>query len=348
MRNPAKLKLGFYPALPEIIEGVIRRLRFDDDPTQKTTILDPCCGEGTALLELQKAGKNNQGYGVELDASRAAKASQLGLTQVLNAPVEASRLSENSYSLAWVNPPYDHEVGGGRRQEVTFLRLSISALRQQGILVLLIPITILRQISFLLSGEFSEIQVYKGDPIWKQIVIIGRKERTTSFMQSRQRQKLDDLFDSFKTRGYENLSLPNIQEDPSPQSYWIVPNGDPEHSTIAFTKVSPDQLEEFGVSAKYNRHLNDTLTVPNPKTRLTPVTPLKEAHLANLLINGGLNGQVRKGPDVFVIAGSVRKSTIKKVDFDANDNEVETISECPQTFIVIADLQTGEVYDLET
>jgi hypothetical protein len=80
-RLASVVKQGFYPAHPEAIAGILRHLKIPDPPPdpkfkpEDINILDPCAGEGKALVQLAEGLGVSQGhvFAVELNASRAAR-----------------------------------------------------------------------------------------------------------------------------------------------------------------------------------------------------------------------------------------------------------------------------------
>jgi hypothetical protein len=53
---------------------------------------------------------------------------------------EATRITRHSFSIVYLNPPFDDEFGGGGREEVKFLRQAADVLVPGGILVLVCPV----------------------------------------------------------------------------------------------------------------------------------------------------------------------------------------------------------------
>src|SRR5271157_1058167 len=76
-RLVSKLKLGYYP-LPVQEARHIRALLVASAPY---SAVDPCAGDGTALLEITKNTEARLAA-IELDADRAAAAAHKGLTTV--------------------------------------------------------------------------------------------------------------------------------------------------------------------------------------------------------------------------------------------------------------------------
>ena len=79
-------------------------------------------------------------YGVELDAERARIASSKGIETIQGNSFDAIAKPE-SFSLLYLNPPYDSEIGtiANRRMEAVFLEHAYKWLRMDGVLILVIP-----------------------------------------------------------------------------------------------------------------------------------------------------------------------------------------------------------------
>jgi hypothetical protein len=116
-RSVARLKMGYYP-LPESEGAKLRTLLVFNGPA---SVVDPCVGQRTAL-ELVTHGAEVRRYGVELDAERALAASAKGIETIQGNAFDAVARPE-SFSLLYLNPPYDSEIGsdGNSRMERLFL-----------------------------------------------------------------------------------------------------------------------------------------------------------------------------------------------------------------------------------
>ncbi len=66
-RLEARKKMGFYPTPEETLSMIRRKLHL----TRGATLLDPCCGDGNALLNTTSGHSEVSTYGVELDTERA-------------------------------------------------------------------------------------------------------------------------------------------------------------------------------------------------------------------------------------------------------------------------------------
>ncbi len=89
MRNAGRLKLGYYP-LPIDEACNIRSLLVSSAPY---AAIDPCVGDGTALIEITKESGASLA-GIELDADRAAAAGAKGIATVHGSSFECRVLAE--------------------------------------------------------------------------------------------------------------------------------------------------------------------------------------------------------------------------------------------------------------
>src|SRR5258708_9580828 len=117
MRNVARVKMGYYP-LPKAERVKLRSLLSFTGPA---SVMDPCVGQGTAL-HLVTSDAQVRRYGVDLDAERARIASANGIETIQGNTFDAIAKPE-SFSLLYLNPPYDSEIGSiaNLRMEAVFL-----------------------------------------------------------------------------------------------------------------------------------------------------------------------------------------------------------------------------------
>ena len=127
-RNVARLKMGFYP-LPEGEGTKLHELLMFTGPA---SVVDPCVGQGVAL-DLITQGEDVRRYGVELDAERALAASAKGIATIQGNTFDAVAKPQ-SFSLLYLNPPYDSEIGsvGNSRMERLFLEHTFRWLVMEG------------------------------------------------------------------------------------------------------------------------------------------------------------------------------------------------------------------------
>lgn len=85
------IKAGYFPTDEESIASIANLLRMPDQGNVR--MLDPCCGEGTALADLRQlltvargSAAGAEAFGIELDRDRARHAKQI-LDRVLQADI---------------------------------------------------------------------------------------------------------------------------------------------------------------------------------------------------------------------------------------------------------------------
>jgi predicted RNA methylase len=192
MRLAGQEKMGFYPTPPIVAEQLLSIL----DVSSDCKVLDPCCGEG-AVLSLFKDRFGVETYGVELDAVRFKKA-ETCVDYILNCDsVNELKAEKLSFDILWENPPYDWDVVDGedsQRLEKTFYKAHKGLVSPYGIVVLLIPFSVLESCVNLLS-RLGELRVFafprQEYKVFRQVVIIGRQYLTTDEDENyRQNQKL--------------------------------------------------------------------------------------------------------------------------------------------------------------
>ena len=126
-------------------------------------MIDPCVGQGTAL-HLVTSDAQVRRYGVELDAERARIASANGIETIQGNAFDAIARPE-SFSLLYLNPPYDSEIGSiaNRRMEAVFLEHTYRWLAMEGVLILVIPFERLHDCAGILSSHFAELDRLSHD-----------------------------------------------------------------------------------------------------------------------------------------------------------------------------------------
>jgi hypothetical protein len=189
-----QVKQGYFPAPSEAIAGILRHLKIPvlpPDPKYKRediNVLDPCAGEAKALVQLAEGldVSKDHVFAVELNASRAARIAEVYPDVRLLGPCsfEATRITKHSFSLVYLNPPFDDEFGGGGREEVKFVRQAVDVLVPGGILVLVCPVNQVfgsHEMCELLDTWFDRIELYLFPDdcrSFRESVVFGRRRKT--------------------------------------------------------------------------------------------------------------------------------------------------------------------------
>jgi hypothetical protein len=286
MRLAAQAKGGYYPAPPEAVALAASLMTPPDEPF---ALLDPCAGKGAAIAQLAQT-LGGQPHAIELDEGRALEvAAALPGGRVL-APASflGCAISPLSFSLAWVNPPFDNELGGGQRVESTFLMRATHLLRTGGILALVCPESVsdsysVQQYVLQWYTDIARIPFPEGHRPYNEVIVLGRKRR-----QPVDSDKLD--WDTECKSAVE------------PGAYPIPPGAGPKR--FEKTDFTDLELERALADSPLRRLLE-----PPPEIPLSePPLPLANGHIALLLAAGKLDGVVcpEKEPP-HVVRGTARK-----------------------------------------
>ncbi|MDE3181261.1 MAG: class I SAM-dependent methyltransferase [Acidobacteriota bacterium] len=317
--------MGYVP-LPEAEARRIRRHLLY--PGTGAAALDPCVGEGRAL-ELITDGANCHGYGIELDAHRAAEARMRIGTLIYGDCFDVECRAE-SVSLLYLNPPYDtaaREEGPSERLEVLFLQHTYRWLKPGGILILVIPVAQLAVCGNRLSVQFRNTEVYRlsePDSVrYKQIVLFGvRRTR-------RERERLSEweitqarIEYGRKARDYE--SLPILTDQPG--HLYSAPEAEPVE--MIHRGLPLDVIEDLLQKSVAYRQARRILLAPEIREVGRPLTPLHQGHVALLATSGRLDG-IFGQDDLRHIARWQGVKTILRVEEESDDG-VTTIREKEQ------------------
>ena len=291
MRLAGRARLGFYP-LPLLEAERIRKcLVF---PDERCCALDPCVGDGAAFAEVT-SDKQILRYGVELDANRVAKARNRGI-EVIHGNCFDVQCPVESFSLIYLNPPYDFEISEDKsqRMERLFLEHVYRWLKRSGILVMVIPSDYIRDCSQVLSFQFKDVHLYRlTEPEsvkYKQVVVFGIR---------RTRQERDRLQDGEITRA--RLWYEAVARDPGrlspllsePGHYYAVPHG--TAARLVYRGLPLDQIEDLLPKSSAYRQASGVLFAPQSDVSGRPLTPLHGGHVGLLCTAGMLNGIFGEG-----------------------------------------------------
>lgn len=184
------IKNGYFPTDEVTLERILGALDID---ASRLRVLDPCCGEGTALAEIGNhlvgCGAEVETLGVEFDKERAWHAKRL-LGKVLHADVHDVFMSARAAGLLFLNPPYGHGLSdearisnskqAGERLELQFLKKTVGWLATGGILVLIVPHYVFSdEMAILIAKNFERVSCWMApEQRFKQAVLFGVKRRS--------------------------------------------------------------------------------------------------------------------------------------------------------------------------
>ena len=300
-RLASQAKAGFYPT-PDKVCGLLKEIVSIEEGAR---LLDPCCGRGKTLSSL---AHNAETFGIELDHLRADSARRR-LTRVLwGDALSEIRISPASFSLLYLNPPYDYEMAMGdrtERLEAGFLRRYKNVLQNHGWLILVIPYPVLRFCATFLARHFEMHQIFAFPEAefqsFRQCVVLARRCRLVKKSQARKVQNSLTRLADYEPDEFLDI-VPGLEKAVG----IIVPPATGRLVTFKSDRVDP--LEIVPLAARYGL-LDDVLTglVPGQRNQIRPLAPLENGHLALMLAGGYMNGEIVQNNRRLVIKGVVTK-----------------------------------------
>jgi uncharacterized methyltransferase DUF6094 len=291
MRLAGRTRLGFYP-LP--LAEATRIQNFLAFPADQCSALDPCVGDGAAFVGIASGDKVLR-YGVELDTGRAEQARTKGI-EVIHANCFDVQCPVESFSLIYLNPPYDFEISEekSRRMEKLFLEHLYKWLKPFGVLVLVVPAKRMADCSVVLSRHFRDLHIYRlTEPEsvrYQQVVVLGIR---------RTRQERDRLRDNEIIQAQLWLSsldgkleeLPPLSAEPD--CAYAVPAGAP--ASLVHHGLPLDEIEDLLPKSSAYRQASAIIFAQQPDVGGRPLTPLHGGHVGLLCTAGMLNGIFGEG-----------------------------------------------------
>ena len=227
MRLAAQMRGGYYPAPPEAVAHAATFLRPPE--AGAFTSCDPCAGEGAAIRQLAELLRcaPSMTFAIELDESRAQTIqAALPESRVLApASLFGCRASYQSFSLVWLNPPFD-QAYGGYRVEDQFLRTATEWLVPGGVMAFVCPESVMDEYSDAREHFATYYENCKIVPFpekhrhFHEVIVFGHK---------RARPKGDS---------WEEIPWESVQA-PEGFTYRIPPGNGPR----IFQKIEPTKLE---------------------------------------------------------------------------------------------------------
>jgi len=289
MRPHGKTKLGFFPLPTAEAERLKNCLAFPSE----FSALDPCAGDGVAFDRLLE-GTEARRYGIEIDANRAEQTTGLGIDTVQANTMDV-RCPAESFSLLYLNPPYDFETGqtGNQRLELVFLEHTYRWLKPSGVLVFVIPQPQLKSCARILSEHFDDLFVYRlTEPAslqYQQVAVLG--------VRRKRHQHLRDSALLDCVRRLEMLATkPDLDAlGDAPALRYEIPNSGPV--TLTNMGIPLDEVEDVLPDSAAYRQASRVLLPKHREVRGRPLTPLHGGHVGLLCTAGMLNGVFGQGDD---------------------------------------------------
>jgi len=352
------VKNGYFPTDEITMGRLVQALQFEG---KHCNILDPCCGEGTALSIVKDRLRDTSSakvtaYGVEYNAERAWHSKNL-LDHCIHGDLRDCDIGARQFGLLFLNPPYGDAVAdkaqlsdtktGRLRLEKEFYRRTHGLLQFGGIMVLIIPYyTLDKEFSTWIARHFHDVKVFMApEQEFQQAVIFGVKHKITERWAStdeyqRTRAKLLSV-------GLGDEKADELPEDWLDQDfggdagiYYHVPEA-VEVKKFVSKRLDAKQLahtlgklggNQIGLWKQYEQMFSQHKTWDHKR----PLCDVSNWHLALMLAAGQVTGVVKSndGSRTFVVRGDTYKDKQVTVTEEAGaKDQIKTIRTATDIFV---------------
>lgn len=280
----SRIKLGYYPLPVEEARNIRRLLK----TSRAYSAVDPCAGDGSALVEITK-DSSAQLTAVELDADRAAASAQRGIATVHGSAFEC-RVPAETCSLLYLNPPYDTELGphSNQRMELVFLEHCFRWIMADGVLVFVIPVTALGTCARLLTSQFERLRVFRLEhrecARFKQIAVFGKRKKSHARGDA-------DGADVLVHASFHLNFIPALNQEVTER--YALPLSVPV--TIKYVGLPLDAVEDALQGSTAMQNARGVLVRKQQRLTGRPVLPLHKGAVGLLACSGMLNGSFGEG-----------------------------------------------------
>lgn len=303
MRLEAKIKKGFYPLQLDAVPHICSLIEWVHPDAN---IIDPCCGKGEAVKAIADTLgiKPANIIGCELDVERGRLASELLSEGTVHAPIDF--LGSSAYgdaSIAYCNPPYDDEMGGGMRTETKFLHKVTGMLDPGGILIFVVPARTAdnQAVYTYLKSMYESIQKFRlpsKTAKYNEVVFMAIK-RDNMVINS-----------GANWIGYTEFS--------SIQTRYAAKKGGKVR--VRKANYTEQELYELIGKSEANSLIDGERYV---RENMVPPMKMRTGHLAMLLASGKLDGIVEvEGEEPHVVRGSTAKVTVRRTEVGEETTKV--------------------------
>ena len=346
MRLAGQAKGGFYPTPPRVSDRIGRLIYgswmdcgFKERENHTLRVLDPCCGDAEAVTRMvqhldMERNMGHEIYGIELHKERSAIAMEK-LDKIMAVDFFASAIGNESFSILFLNPPYDEDNEDGR-VEHAFLVKATRYLKHNGILVFIIPRSKLAVSARYLSLNYRGIDTYYfPEPEreqFDQIVVVAYRGSDRAMAPSVE-QSLN-MYATYKEPPALTMEIRGNKFMAGP-----VPKDDFMWTTLHLDKDTMfTESRRAGLWAR--TELMETLAPVNIQ-RERPLMPLRKGHMGMLIAAGFLNNLTLENDSGERVL--VKGKTVKKMELVDENEQTDTYREKMSTSVLALDLNSGEM-----
>lgn len=283
-------KGGFFPTPECEMSYLLEHITVN--PLSQVSILDPCAGKGNALqqikkhVEAQRATANT--FAIEIEKSRAAEIiKEKRADQVLNCGYEETRISRNSISCLYLNPPF-FELQGERAEKIFLNDLTVhdSLLSIGGLIILNVPQYVLPDIAKLISTRMEKVKVYRFSEEnfsdYKQVFVLGyRRAAGLGRNENIEKYLIDTAYND--PRFIEAIDQANNEEK------FLIPEQQKNMEIFKCVNVLLEDIQSADDSQFLSRIFSKVEDVQlQGHTKIRPAMHLKTTHLVQAIQSGAL------------------------------------------------------------
>ena len=256
-------------------------------------------------------------YGVELDAERALIAQSKGIETIQGNAFDAIARPE-SFSLLYLNPPYDSEIGqvANNRMERLFLDHTYRWLAMDGVLAMVIPFERLMDCAGLLSSHFTALNVFRmtdeESVRFRQIAVLACVRTYAARPLTRTSACCSALASTAAIRSCQSWRpMPASRIESRLQS----------ETDLSYRGLPYDLLEDLLPHSGAWKQVMPFLAPHEDVATGRPITPLHGGHVGLLCTAGLLNGVFGQGDNRHIARWRSVKHVTTFVEHD-EENEI--------------------------
>ena len=305
-------KMGFYPTDEQTLDIITRSIVPND--ALGITLVDPCCGEGTAIAVLKSnCCPYGQTLGAELDQTRFEAAKHTMDHIICADALNEVKFTRAAASVMFLNPPYG-QSSVSERQEYAFIKKYIHALAVDGLFILVVPSYVINQkmAQYLCSHCQNLSFGLSPEQKFRQVIIMGTKIKTAQATNISERAK--QMVNAITKEAL--FAIPEVK-------YHIPATGKNfKLYSLNITANSINTMLGNGASTLWEGFKRDFAQTEDAYPN--PLMALSEWHTAQAILSGMISGVVQSDQRKMLVKGTVNKKLSEAVTtVGANGNKIQ-------------------------
>lgn len=342
-------KKDYYPTELENVRLLSQLFEFPKD--SEVCVLEPCIGEGTAVIGITRRMENSniKIFGVELDEERylSCRRNELIDYVVHSDFLQGVKISNKTFSFAFVNPPY----GQGMIESFikSFTRKIDPYMKADAVVVLVIPYYTFAEdntYASIIANRYNVEGLYKfHEPEFsrfRQIAIICRKKKENT--------QNPELANWLKEKCSDAANIELIPINPPETKISVKPSNSDEVKVFEGDQVDMDDLRSLPHKTQLYKWLYDNTKVVGNILRLPRpgIIPGLD-HLFLLAVSGYSEGVMgkRENKDMHLQRGNIITSIKRFHEKLPNGKVIEKIKQFKKSKLIILE-NDGTFTELES